>query len=92
MDLLFIELCHEQSNYLRDAGQSRLGISQLVYSSLNSTDFDIRTQLLGAVMVCGGTSLFRGFYERAQKELSLFLPDRVCPLFCSEYQCDHNHS
>jgi actin-like protein 6A len=73
------------TNYLREVGQARVGLSQLIYNSLNTTDFDIRTQLFGAVMLCGGTSLLRGFYERIQKELSLILPDKarlkvLCPV------------
>ncbi|KAI8143573.1 actin family [Fennellomyces sp. T-0311] len=51
-----------------------LGMHQLVYSSINSCDIDLRPLLFNNVVVTGGNTLFTGFNERLNYELPMLAP------------------
>lgn len=50
------------------------GLQTLVMNSLNMCDVSLKALLRANVLLCGGSTLFRGFPERMQREL-----DRVVP-------------
>ena len=46
------------------------GVHQMIYDSITRCDMDIRKELYGNVVVVGGNSLFNGFTDRLNKNLS----------------------
>lgn len=48
----------------------------LIEASLNTVDVDVRTHLLGNVVVVGGSSLLYGFTDRLNWELSQMYPNQ----------------
>ncbi|KAI9323890.1 actin family [Dichotomocladium elegans] len=53
---------------------SSLGMHQLVFSSINSCDIDLRPLLFNNIVVTGGNTLFPGFNERLNYELPMLAP------------------
>jgi actin-related protein len=51
------------------AGSQSEGIQQLIHTSLERCDTDIRKELYSSIVLCGGTSMFRGLPERMEKEI-----------------------
>jgi len=51
-------------------GREDGGVHHLVHGTVNSCDVDIRKDILGNVLLSGGTTCIRGFPERLQNELS----------------------
>src|SRR3989338_3358499 len=45
------------------------GIHELIHSSISNVDIDLRRDLYGDVVVCGGGTMVPGFKERLTKEL-----------------------
>ncbi len=64
----------EMAAYPAAAGDDRLAknhtIPELVRACLNGVDVDLRTNLLGNVVVTGSTTLLNGFSDRLNSELS----------------------
>lgn len=57
-------------------GEENEGIHKLIYNSIMKCPEEIRDDLFNNIVLCGGSSLFRGFTERLNKELtSLVLPE-----------------
>ncbi|KAI8052541.1 actin family [Syncephalis plumigaleata] len=50
------------------------GLPGLVYTSVSGCDVDLRPHLLNNIVVAGGNSLFPGFTDRLQLELSMMAP------------------
>jgi len=55
-------------------GSENLGVPQLVYKSIMSSDLDLRTDLWKNIVLGGGNALFPNFSERLQKELFRIAP------------------
>ena len=51
------------------------GIDKLVYDSIMRCDPELRKDILKHVILCGGSSLFKGLPERLKKELLGLFPD-----------------
>lgn len=51
------------------AGSQSDGIQQLIHTSLEKCDIDVRKELYSTIMLCGGTSMFHGLPERMEKEI-----------------------
>ncbi|KAK3175207.1 NuA4 histone acetyltransferase subunit [Lepraria neglecta] len=49
-------------------------VGTLIQTSLAQVDVDIRPQLLSAVVVTGGSSLYQGFTDRLSQELQIMYP------------------
>jgi len=71
LQILPSEFLFTPSNIERD-GRS---ITDMLDSSLNKTNIQIRVDLLKNTVVSGGTSMFKGFRERTEKELKSVVPD-----------------
>ncbi|OHS98598.1 actin [Tritrichomonas foetus] len=50
------------------------GIHQSIFNSIMKCDIDIRKDLYKNVLLCGGSSMFRGFSERVEKEIIALAP------------------
>ncbi len=55
-------------------GMENAGIHESVYSSIQKCDIDIRKDLLGNVVLSGGSSMFPGITDRMNKEMSALAP------------------
>jgi len=55
-------------------GSEYLGVHQLVYKSIMSSDLDLRTDLWKNIVLGGGNALFPNFSNRLQKELFRIAP------------------
>ena len=53
---------------------NNVGIHESVHLSINKCDTDIRKHLYNNVVLSGGNSLFPGFRERLEREISLLSP------------------
>jgi len=51
-------------------GYESAGVHEMIYNAIMKTDSDIRSNLFGNVVLSGGSTLFPGFVDRLQKELS----------------------
>ncbi|KAI1375426.1 Actin/actin-like protein [Hypoxylon crocopeplum] len=49
-------------------------IPELIKAAINAVDVDLRPNLLGNIVVTGGTSLLNGFNDRLNNELALMYP------------------
>uniref|UniRef100_D8PL68 Actin-2 n=1 Tax=Schizophyllum commune (strain H4-8 / FGSC 9210) TaxID=578458 RepID=D8PL68_SCHCM len=56
------------------AGMESGGIADLVYTSIQRCDLDIRRELYGNIVMSGGTTMFPGISDRMQRELSNMAP------------------
>ncbi|KFQ56396.1 Actin-1, partial [Nestor notabilis] len=50
------------------------GVHRMIFNSIMTCDIDMRRSLYGNVLLSGGSTLFRGFKERLQKELQAGVP------------------
>ena len=64
-------LLYSNSRYPAPSSQ---GIHQLIISSINLCDINIRKHLYTNIVLSGGNSLFPGVRERLEKEISLLVP------------------
>jgi actin len=58
-------------------GMESGGVHEQLYSSIMKCDIDIRKDLFGNVVLAGGNTLFPGFQERIQKELTALAPATI---------------
>jgi len=58
-------------------GMESSGIHETTYNSIMKCDVDIRIDLYGNVVLSGGTTMFPGFADRMQKELSALAPSTM---------------
>ncbi|XP_072349545.1 actin-like protein 6B isoform X3 [Scyliorhinus torazame] len=56
------------------SGNTMLGVSHVVTTSIGMCDIDIRPGLYGSVIVTGGNTLLQGFTDRLNRELSQKTP------------------
>ena len=50
-------------------GQSNQGLHQMTVDSIKDCDIDVRKELYQNIILTGGTTMFKGFPERLEKEL-----------------------
>jgi len=55
-------------------GSEEAGLPELIMNSIFACDVDMRSTLLGNILLCGGTSMFPGFADRLQKEVTALAP------------------
>ncbi|XP_076817641.1 actin, cytoplasmic-like [Clavelina lepadiformis] len=68
-------LCPEASFQPNLTGvNSSAGIHETTYNSIMKCDFDTRKLLYKNIVLCGGSTLFRGFPSRVQNEISALAP------------------
>jgi actin-related protein len=53
------------------------GFHELVYSSIQQSDIDIRKSLYESIILSGGTTMFPGISTRLQKELAAMAPSAM---------------
>uniref|UniRef100_A0A8C2D097 Actin-like 6A n=1 Tax=Cyprinus carpio TaxID=7962 RepID=A0A8C2D097_CYPCA len=64
----------DPSNAKGLSGNTMLGVSHVVTTSVGMCDIDIRPGLYGSVVVTGGNTLIQGFTDRLHRELSQKTP------------------
>lgn len=67
-------LCPEALLRPAALGSREPGLHTLVMNSLNMCDISLKLLLRSNVLLCGGSTLFRGFPERMQHELDCVVP------------------
>lgn len=55
-------------------GKEAMGIHELIFSSINKCDIDLRRDLYRNIVVSGGTTTFSGLAERLQDEVEYLAP------------------
>jgi len=55
-------------------GKESEGIHMTTYSSIMRCDVDIRKELYGNIVLCGGSTMFEGIAERMSKEMTALAP------------------
>lgn len=55
-------------------GVEALGCGGIVWDSISKCDMDVRRSLQGNIILSGGSTMFKGFQERLQKEIRSFAP------------------
>lgn len=55
-------------------GMESAGIAKILYNSIMKCDVAIRKDLFANIVLAGGTSMFPGFSERMQKEMTVLAP------------------
>jgi actin-related protein len=55
-------------------GLESLGVGGLVWESVSKCDIDLRKNLLGNVVLSGGSTMFPGFSQRLTKDLKSYAP------------------
>ncbi|KAJ2769218.1 actin, partial [Coemansia nantahalensis] len=58
-------------------GIEAAGIHDMVYNSIMKCDADIHDVLYGNILLAGGNTLFTGFADRMQKEMTALAPSKV---------------
>ncbi|KAF8572524.1 hypothetical protein P879_01030 [Paragonimus westermani] len=58
-------------------GMEAAGICELTYNAIMKCDLDLRKDLYANIVLSGGTTLFPGLTDRAQKELSNLAPKAI---------------
>jgi actin-related protein len=56
---------------------SSSGIDGTTYNSIMKCDIDIRKNLYENIVLSGGTTMFPGFADRMQKEMTSFVPSTM---------------
>eukprot|EP00069_Balaena_mysticetus_P019000 bmy_11689T0 len=64
----------DPSNVKGLSGNTMLGVSHVVTTSVGMCDIDIRPGLYGSVIVAGGNTLIQSFTDRLNRELSQKTP------------------
>jgi len=49
-------------------------IPSLITESINSVDHDIRKEMYNSIIITGGNSQIKGFYDRLNKEIPVIAP------------------
>ena len=73
-------------------GLDQMGISEMLLKSINKCDENIRNEMMSNIVLSGGSTLFKGFKERIDKEMNSFHmpvnviapPDRICETWKGE--------
>lgn len=55
-------------------GRESQGIHEIIYESIMKCDIDLRKDLWGHIILAGGNTMFPGFAERLEKELTALAP------------------
>jgi len=55
------------------------GIHEMAYKSIQKCDIDVRRELLGNIVLSGGTTMFKGLPQRLEKEMGNLAPSTVKP-------------
>lgn len=80
----------DQSNI---AGEDALvGLHQVVQKSILACDVDMRRELYGNLIVCGGTTLMQGFTERLNRELTTLAPLQKLKIIASNNSIEKSFS
>ena len=58
-------------------GMSSAGVHEMTYNCIMKCDEDIRKKMFSKIVVSGGSTLFPGFAERLQKEITALAPPTV---------------
>ena len=58
-------------------GTEQAGIHEEIYNSIMKCDVDIRKDLYSSIVLSGGSTMFPGFAERVQKEMSALAPSSM---------------
>ena len=58
-------------------GSESSGLSELVVNAIGKCDVDIRKDLCGNILLCGGGSMLQGIDARLHAELSAYMPPSV---------------
>ena len=58
-------------------GREIVGIHQLIYNSIMKCDSDIRKDLYSNIFLTGGSTMFEGFADRIQKEVTSLAPSSM---------------
>jgi len=53
------------------------GVHQAIYNCVQKADMDLRTTLYQSITLSGGTTMFEGFQERLNKEITALVPSGV---------------
>lgn len=53
------------------------GVHQAIYNCVQKADLDLRTTLYQSITLSGGTTMFEGFQERLNKEITALVPSGV---------------
>ncbi len=55
-------------------GSETTGVHELIYNAIMKSDVDIRREVYSNIVLTGGTTMFPGFAERLQRELTALAP------------------
>lgn len=66
------QVCPISENLFRTQSESRLGLGDLIHQCISACDVDLRAQLIGNVVLCGGGASIPGLVDRLSLELSKF--------------------
>jgi len=55
-------------------GIDGIGVHEMILNSIMECDCDIQEEMFSKIVVCGGSTLFRGFVERLEKEITSISP------------------
>uniref|UniRef100_A0A8C1ZAS4 Actin-like 6A n=1 Tax=Cyprinus carpio TaxID=7962 RepID=A0A8C1ZAS4_CYPCA len=77
----------DPSNAKGLSGNTMLGVSHVVTTSVGMCDIDIRPGLYGSVVVTGGNTLIQGFTDRLNRELSQKTPPYAFEIDCQQHNC-----
>merc|ERR1712118_126049 len=73
------DLCYVSMNFGEEvdafAGKEMMGLHELTKKTVNDCDLDVRKDLLGNVVMSGGTTMFPNMPERLQAELQGLVPE-----------------
>jgi len=70
-----------------------LGLAQMIQRTISQCDIDCRKALWSNIVVCGGSSMFKGFIERLQAEVSKLTPgDTVAFVNAAPDRMSNTHS
>ncbi|EGR31582.1 hypothetical protein IMG5_106340 [Ichthyophthirius multifiliis] len=58
-------------------GDNSMSINQMIMDTLGRCDNEFQEELLRNVVLCGGSSLFKGFLQRIEKELISQVPSHI---------------
>jgi len=58
-------------------GRDFEGVHQCINNSINNCEVDIRKDLYNHIVLAGGSTLFSGFTERLQKEMTILAPSDI---------------
>lgn len=61
--------------YLVD--KESVGMSELLFNTIQSVDIDIRTELYKHIVLSGGSTMYPGLPSRLEKDMTQFYLDRV---------------